>query len=147
MQEKKEYFMNQALLLAQKAFKKNEVPIGVVIVKNEKIISKAYNKRNKTKNAVHHAEIIAVEKACKKLKDWRLEGCEMYVTTLPCPMCAGAIVNSRISFVYYGATNQNSDLFVQIMENSSLNHKTKFEGGVLQEKCSQILKDFFKNKR
>ena len=147
MKYSNDYFMQQALLMAEKAYKKNEVPIGAIIVKNNKIIAKAYNKRNKTKNAVHHAEIIAIEKACKKLKEWRLQNCVMYVTTLPCPMCAGAIVNARLEKVYYGATNENVDLFNQIMSKSSLNHNTLYEGKILEQQCSDILKNFFKKKR
>ena len=143
----KEYFMNEALLLAKKACKKDEVPIGAVIVKDNKIIAKGYNMRNKSKNAVHHAEIIAIQKACKKNKDWRLENCEMYVTTVPCPMCAGAIVNARIKKVYYGATNDNFEIFEDILRKSSLNHVTESEGGVLEDCCASILKNFFKNKR
>ena len=147
MENSKVYFMEQALKQAYKAFLKNEVPIGAVIVKNNKIIGVGYNKRNKSKLATRHAEIIAIEKACKKNKDWRLENCEMYVTAIPCPMCAGAIVNSRIKTVYFGATNENSEIFCNIMSNSYLNHKTNFEGGLLEKECSDILKKFFKNKR
>ena len=143
----KEFYMNQALKLAKIAFKKNEVPIGAVIVKQNKIIAKGYNKRNKTKNAVYHAEIIAIQKACKKLKDWRLEDCDIYVTALPCPMCAGAIVNARIKKVFYGATNDNQYLLNEILSKSSLNHVTDCEGDILEKPCSEILKNFFKSKR
>ena len=118
-------FMEMALLEAEKARKREEVPIGAVIVKNGKVIAKGFNKREKTKSALNHAEIVAIRKACKKLKDWRLEGCEIYVTLKPCPMCAGAIANARIDKVYYGAdeTNTNDNLAEQIFASTRLNHK------------------------
>ena len=121
--------MNLALEMAKKAYKKDEVPIGAVIIKNNKVIAKGYNKREKTQNAILHAEVDAIIKACKKLKSWRLDDCEMYVTLKPCPMCAGAIVNARIKTVYYGATDTNDDekLFEKIMENNlKLNNKTNY---------------------
>ncbi len=145
----KNKYMNLALEMAKKAYQKNEVPIGAVIVKNDKVISKGYNKREKTQNAILHAEIDAIIKACKKLKSWRLDGCEIYVTLKPCPMCAGAIVNSRIKTVYYGAvdTNDNENIFERIMENNlKLNHKTNHYF-LKNNKCENILKTFFKNKR
>ena len=111
-----EKFMSVAIKEAKKANKNDEVPIGAVIVKDGVIVSKSYNKRNKSKIATHHAEILAIEKACKVLGDWRLEGCTIYVTLEPCPMCAGAIMNSRISKVVYGAQELSSDknIFSQI---------------------------------
>ena len=142
-------FMNVAIELAKKAYKKNEVPIGAIIVKNNKIISKAYNRREKTQNAILHAEVDAIIKACKKLKSWRLDDCEMYVTLKPCPMCAGAIVNARIKTVFYGAkdTNDNNNLFEQIVENNlRLNHKTQ-HFYLPNENCENLLKSFFKSKR
>lgn len=105
----KEVYMALALKEAEKAFLKGEVPIGVVIVKDGKIISKAHNTRRKSKNAVNHAEIIAIQKACKRLKDWRLENAEIYVTLEPCPMCAGAIANARIKECYFGAFDKSSE--------------------------------------
>lgn len=140
-------FMSLAIKQAKLAFKNDEIPIGAVIVKNDKVLATAYNKRNKLKSAVAHAEILAIEKSCKKLGDWRLNDCEMYVTCVPCPMCAGAIVNSRLRKVFYGAENENSVLFEKIMKESSLNHKTEFEGGILKNKCSKLLSDFFNQKR
>lgn len=143
-------FMELALREAKKADKKKEVPIGAVIIKNGRVIAVGFNKREKTKNAINHAEIIAIKKACKKLKDWRLENCEMYVTLKPCPMCAGAIVNARIKVCHFGAdeTNSQDNLCEQIFESTRLNHKTalKKEEKYSQE-CSSLLTTFFKSKR
>lgn len=143
-------FMEIALDEAFKAYKKGEVPIGACIVKNGKLISKAHNTREKSKNALKHAEIIAIDKACKKLRDWRLNGCELYVTLKPCPMCAGAIVNARIDKVYYGAdeTNANDNLCEQIFSSERLNHKTELiKMEEYSTQCSNILTKFFKNRR
>lgn len=136
-------FMVKALAQAKKAAEVGEVPIGVVIVKDNIVIARAYNKRNQSKNALHHAEMLAIEKACKKLKDWRLEGCDMFVTLMPCPMCAGAIVNARIERVFFGANNQNNMLFEDILQKSELNHKAQSFGGVMERECTHVLKDFF----
>lgn len=139
-----------ALLEAEKARKREEVPIGAVIVKSGKVIAKGFNKREKTKSALNHAEIVAIRKACKKLKDWRLEGCEIYVTLKPCPMCAGAIANARIDKVYYGAdeTNTNDNLAEQIFASTRLNHKVEMERmDAYSEKCAQMLSAFFRSKR
>jgi tRNA(adenine34) deaminase len=135
--------MVKALAQAKKAAEVGEVPIGVVIVKDNIVIARAYNKRNQSKNALHHAEMLAIEKACKKLKDWRLEGCDMFVTLMPCPMCAGAIVNARIERVFFGANNQNNMLFEDILQKSELNHKAQSFGGVMERECTHVLKDFF----
>ena len=145
-----EKFMAVALKEAKKASKNDEVPIGAVVVKDGVIISKCYNKRNKSKIATHHAEVLAIEKACKVLGDWRLEGCTIYVTLEPCPMCAGAIMNSRISKVVYGAHELSSDknIFSQIVSDTKrLNHKIEVVSGVLGEECSKIISTFFKQKR
>ncbi len=143
-------FMKTAYKLAQKAYDIGEVPIGAVIVKDGKIIAKAYNKRNCKRLATAHAEILAIEKACKKLNDWRLDACEMYVTLEPCPMCAGAIVNSRIKKLYFGAYERKSGSVFsnyQILFKGGLNHTVDAEGGILEEECSMLLKKFFKSKR
>ena len=143
-------FMEMALLEAEKARKREEVPIGAVIVKSGKVIAKGFNKREKTKSALNHAEIVAIRKACKKLKDWRLEGCKIYVTLKPCPMCAGAIANARIDKVYYGAdeTNTNDNLAEQIFASTRLNHKVEMEKlDAYSEKCAQMLSAFFRSKR
>ena len=150
MKNYKEKFMKIALKEAKKAFELGEIPIGAVIVKNGKVISKAYNKRNSSKIATHHAEILAIEKANKKLNDWRLEDAEIYITLEPCSMCAGAIVNARIKKIYFGAYENKSGACLsnhQIPYLSGLNHTTVVEGGILLEDCSNLLKDFFKNKR
>ena len=143
-------FMEMALLEAEKARKREEVPIGAVVVKSGKVIAKGFNKREKTKSALNHAEIVAIRKACKKLKNWRLEGCEIYVTLKPCPMCAGAIANARIDKVYYGAdeTNTNDNLAEQIFASTRLNHKVEMEKlNAYSEKCAQMLSAFFRSKR
>ena len=145
-----EKFMKKALAEAEKAKAIDEVPIGAVIVQNGKIIARAYNKRNKGKIATHHAEILAIEKACKKIGDWRLENCEIYVTLEPCPMCAGAIANARIKKLVFGAfdtAGTNKNLISDILQDTRLNHKVEIEGGVLEEKCRNILTTFFKAKR
>ncbi|MBQ4535205.1 MAG: tRNA adenosine(34) deaminase TadA [Clostridia bacterium] len=145
-----EKFMKKALAEAEKAKAIDEVPIGAVIVQNGKIIARAYNKRNKGKIATHHAEILAIEKACKKIGDWRLENCEIYVTLEPCPMCAGAIANARIKKLVFGAfdtAGTNKNLLSDILQDTRLNHKVEIEGGVLEEKCRNILTTFFKAKR
>ena len=145
-----EKFMKKALAEAEKAKAIDEVPIGAVIVQNGKIIARAYNKRNKGKIATHHAEILAIEKACKKIGDWRLENCEIYVTLEPCPMCAGAIANVRIKKLVFGAfdtAGTNKNLLSDILQDTRLNHKVEIEGGVLEEKCRNILTTFFKTKR
>ena len=143
-------FMEMALLEAEKARKREEVPIGAVVVKNGKVIAKGFNKREKTKSALNHAEVVAIRKACKKLKDWRLEGCEIYVTLKPCPRCAGAIANARIDKVYYGAdeTNTNDNLAEQIFASTRLNHKVEMEKlDAYSKKCAQMLSAFFRSKR
>ena len=143
-------FMEEAIRLAKKANSKKEVPIGAVIVRNDKIISRGFNKREKSKNALNHAEIIAINKACKKLKEWRLENCTLYVTLEPCPMCAGAIANARIKKIFYGAKEKtsNDNLFEKILTSNRLNHKGEIEQLTEYEKtCSSILTEFFKNKR
>jgi len=144
------YYMKKALRLAKKAGKLGEVPIGAVIVKDGEVLSYAFNKRNQKNSATAHAEILAIEKACKKLKDWRLDGAEMYVTLEPCPMCAGAIVNARIKKVYFGAFEKKSGAVFsnfRILFTGGLNHVTDAEGGILEEDCSALLKEFFENKR
>ena len=145
-----EQYMKKALRLAKKAGELGEVPIGAVIVKDGVILSSAYNMRNAKKSATKHAEIIAIEKACKKLGDWRLDGAEMFVTLEPCPMCAGAIVNARIKKVYFGAYERKSGAVLsnhQLLFHGGLNHKAEAEGGVLEKECSALLKKFFESKR
>ena len=145
-----EKFMLLAIEQALKAQKKDEVPIGAVIVLNGKIIAKAYNLMEKKQKATAHAEILAINKACKKLKSWRLLDCEMYVTLEPCPMCAGAIANARMKKVYFGAYELKSGCAqskYRVLTDSGLNHSVEYQGGVMEEKCSQILKEYFRQKR
>ncbi len=143
-----EEFMKLAIELAKKAYKKDEVPVGAVIVKDGKVISKAFNKREKSKDATAHAEVIAIKKACKKLKDFRLVGTEMYVSLEPCVMCTGAILNARIENVYFGAYIKNNSISSsELAERAELNHKTNFSGGHLEEISSKMLTDYFKSKR
>ena len=135
---------------AEKAKKLNEVPIGCVIVKDNKIIGRGYNRRMKDKNTLSHAELNAIKKASKKLKDWRLDDCEMYVTTEPCQMCAGAIVQSRIKKVYIGCMNPKAGCagsIMNLLQVEEFNHQVEIESGVLEEECSGILKDYFKELR
>ncbi len=142
--------MKEAIRLAKKAGEMDEVPIGAVIVKDGKIIARGYNTMEKTQTATAHAEINAINKACKKLGSWRLNGAEMYVTVEPCAMCAGAIVNARLDKVYFGAYEEKSGCAVSkfpILEESGLNHKTEFIGGVEEKICSEIIKNYFKGKR
>lgn len=141
--------MKQALALAQRAYKKDEVPIGAIIVQNGKTIAKAYNKREHSNDATAHAEILAIKKACQKIKDFRLIGCDMYVTLEPCAMCMGAILNSRIENLYFGAyANKPNALSCQeINERAGLNHKTNIVGGVMQSECEELIKTYFANKR
>ncbi len=143
-------FMKEAIKQSKIALQKEEVPIGAVIVKNGKIISRGYNKREACKNALMHAEIVAIDKACKKLGDWRLDDCEIYVTLEPCPMCAGAIANARIKSVFYGAKDKTSKdcLMEKILSSTRLNHKCDFkQDEEANEICAKLLSDFFKNRR
>ena len=132
-----------------KAYSKGEVPVGAVIVRNNKIIAKAYNKREKSQIATYHAEILAIQKACKKLKSWRLDDCDLYVTLEPCPMCAGAILNARIKNIYYAVTDENSGGITRFnLMNNTLNHTVNcVHEKSLEEENKKLIKNFFKNKR
>ena len=145
-----EHFMREALKEAKKAYRKVEVPIGCVIVKDNKIIAKAHNLRETKKKAIAHAEILAIEKACEKLDAWRLEDCELYVTLEPCAMCAGAIINARIKKIYIGAMDEKGGAVgskINLLKDIKLNHSVEYETGILKDECSKILKDFFKKLR
>lgn len=145
----KNKFMMMAYKQAIKAFNQDEVPIGAVIVKDGEIIAKAYNQKEKRNLSTAHAEILAINKASKKL-GWRLDGTEMYVTLEPCPMCAGAIVNARIKKVYFGAYEPKSGSAVSkfdILTSSGLNHVTEYEGGVMEKECSNLISEYFRKKR
>ncbi len=144
-----DFFMKQAIREAKKAFEKNEVPVGCVLVQNDKIISKAYNIRNTKKNALYHAEVLAINKACKIIGDWRLEDCTLYVTIEPCAMCAGAILQSRIKKVVFGAFNLKAGCCGSVLNilDNNFNHKTEIVSGVLEQECEELIKLFFKNLR
>lgn len=143
-------YMRQALKLAQKASALGEVPIGCVIVYEEKVIGRGYNRRNTDKCTLNHAEITAIKKASKYMGDWRLEGCTMYVTLEPCQMCAGACVQARLDRVVIGAMNPKAGCagsILNILQMSEFNHQIEVDRGVLEEESSQILKTFFKSLR
>lgn len=148
--ELKEKFMKEALRQAKKAEKIDEVPIGCVIVYEDKIIARGYNRRNIDKNTLAHAELSAIKKASKKLGDWRLEGCTMYVTLEPCQMCAGAIVQARIDKVVIGSMNPKAGCagsVLNLLQISAFNHQVEIDRGTLEEECSLLLSDFFKKLR
>lgn len=142
--------MIMAYKQAEKAKEKDEVPIGAVIVKDGKVISKGHNLVENTNKATAHAEIIAIEKACKKLKSWRLDGAEIYVTLEPCAMCAGAIANARIKKVYFGAYERKSgcaESKYPVLTDNGLNHSVEYEGGIMEEECASLIKKYFSEKR
>ena len=145
-----EKYMKEAIRQAQKARVLEEVPIGCVIVSDGKIIARGYNRRNTDKNTLSHAELNAIRKASKKLGDWRLEGCTMYVTLEPCQMCAGALVQSRIDRVVVGCMNPKAGCagsILNLLQIPEFNHQVELETGVLEEECSQMMKDFFRELR
>ena len=146
----KEKFMMEALKQARKAYNIEEVPVGAVIVKDGKIIARAYNQKEVKKDTTKHAEIIAIQKASKKLKAWRLTGCDLYVTLEPCAMCTGAIIQSRISNVYIGAMDAKTGCcgsVCNLFNDYKFNHQVNSETGICEEQCSKILRDFFKKLR
>lgn len=145
-----EKYMKEAIKQAKKAYAIGEVPIGCVIVHDGKIISRGYNRRTIDKNTLAHAELAAIKKASKKLNDWRLEGCTMYVTLEPCQMCSGALVQSRIDRVVVGCMNPKAGCagsVLNILQMPEFNHQVELETGVLEEECSQMMKSFFKELR
>ena len=139
-------YMNLALKEAEKALKVEEVPVGVIIVRDGLIIAKAHNKKVKSKSVLDHAEIIALMKATKKLNDWRLDGCDMYVTLEPCQMCMGAIISSRIKNIYIGTLDPKKEKQIDINKYKE-EYDINIEYGIMQEKCEGILKEFFKTLR
>lgn len=143
------FFMKQALKEAEKAYNKGEVPVGAVIVKEGRIISKGYNLKETKKDTIKHAEIIAIEKASKKLNAWRLEDCDIYVTMEPCPMCMGAIINSRIRKIYYGVPDLKAGACGSVIDltNYKFNHIPEYEKNILEEECKGLLQKFFKELR
>ncbi len=145
-----EKYMKEAIKQARKAYALGEVPIGCVIVYEGKIIARGYNRRTIDKNTLAHAELSAIRKASRKLNDWRLEGCTMYVTLEPCQMCSGAIVQSRIDKVVIGCMNPKAGCagsILNLLQMEEFNHQVEMEVGVLEEVCSQMLKEFFKELR
>src|SRR5258708_2819175 len=139
--------MRHALNEARKAAQKGEVPVGAVVVKDGKIISRGHNLTERKQSALTHAEMMALSKATKKLKSWRLNGCDLYVTLEPCGMCAGAIVLSRVENLFYGASDPKAGVvesIARVLENPKLNHRVKVTGGILKEECSRALSEFFK---
>lgn len=144
-----EIFMEEAIRLALLAAERDEVPVGAIAVRDGKIIARAYNTREESKCATHHAEILAIEEACRILGGWRLPGVTLYVTMEPCVMCAGAIINSRIERVVYGAKDHRFGAFGSALDvcEAGLNHKPEVVGGVLGDRCADILSAYFKNKR
>lgn len=145
----KEKYMKEAIKEAIKAQKIGEVPVGAVIVKDNKIITRGHNLRETKMNSLKHAEIIAIDKACKKLGNFRLEDCDLYVTLEPCLMCAGAIVQSRIRKVYFGAFDKKYGAVASVANAFEIksNHKVEYEHGVCIDECKNIIKDFFKELR
>ena len=145
-----EKYMKEAIKQAKKAYALDEVPIGCVIVQDNKIIARGYNRRNTDKNALAHAEISAIKKASKKTGDWRLEDCTMYVTLEPCQMCAGAIVQSRMKKVVIGAMNPKAGCagsIINILQMKQFNHQAEMENGILEKECADMLSTFFKELR
>ena len=142
---REEKFMKAAIKIAQKGLKEGEVPIGAVVVYEDKVVARGYNRRAKLQLASAHAEMMAIDKACKKFGSWRLpEGCELYVTLEPCPMCMGACLNARVDKIFFGAYEQKGrSLTNALAEANLLNHKTEVMGGVREEECSALLSSFF----
>ena len=150
MEKNKEYYMKEALKEAEKAYKKLEVPVGAIIVKDGKIIARGHNQKEKKTDTTKHAEIIAIQKASKKLQSWRLIGCEMFITLEPCPMCAGAIINSRIKKIHIGTMDEKTGAAgskLNLFEDYTFNHTVEIEKGIMKQECETILKKFFKELR
>lgn len=149
-EKSKNRFMKEALKEAKKAYNKLEVPVGAVIVKDGKVIARAYNKKEEKCDTTNHAEILAIKKASKKLNSWRLLNCDMYVTLEPCSMCAGALIQSRIRKVYIGALDPKTGAcgsVLNLLNDYEFNHNVEVENDVLKEECETILKQFFKELR
>ena len=140
-----ERFMSLALDEARAAAAEGETPVGAVIVRGGEVIASAHNTRERSKNALHHAEMLCIDEACRRLGGWRLPGCALYVTLEPCPMCAGAVINSRIERVVFGARDGKAGSFGSVTDLSSLpyNHRPEIKGGVLADECAALLSDFF----
>lgn len=145
-----EKFMKEALKEARKAYDKGEIPVGAVVVCNGKVVARGHNKRAQSGDIFSHAEVVALKKASKKIGDWRLNDCDLFVTLEPCAMCAGAAVNARIRKIYFGAYDEKSGCCGGAADITKIfmpNHKTEAEGGILKQECSLLLKDFFAKRR
>ena len=142
-------FMQEAIKLAKMASEEGEVPVGAVIVKDGKIVARGKNEREKKQNALSHAEIEAINNACKVLNSWRLQDCELYVTLEPCPMCTGAIINARIKTLVFGAYDSKAGSIDSVINlcDYPYNHKPEIYGGICEDECLEVLKDFFKKMR
>lgn len=146
--EEKEKFMRAALKRARKGMLQGEVPVGAVIVYEGKVISSGYNRRAATQLASSHAEMYAIDRACRKFKSWRLPECDLYVTLEPCPMCMGAALNARVRKIYFGAYEQKGrSMTAELAGSNLLNHTLEVEGGVLEKECSELLSGFFRSMR
>ena len=143
------YYMERALELAREAFKLGEVPVGAVVVRDGEIIGEGYNLREREGSVIAHAEVIAIEQACKRLGTWRLSGCTLYVTMEPCPMCAGALVNSRIDRVVYGCKDAAAGCLGSVIDFNSypFNHSFETASGICSRECTELLQEFFRQKR
>lgn len=149
-QSRDEYFMTEALKEGKKAYTLGEIPIGAILVHNGEIISRHHNRRELDQDATAHAEVLVIREACALLKRWRLTGCTLYVTIEPCPMCAGAIINSRIDRVVYGASDYKGgavESLFNVLSHPGLNHEPQLQAGILSDECAQLMKDFFKERR
>lgn len=144
-----EKFMKKALLEAEKAVVEDEVPVGAIAVFDGKIIARAHNNRERTQNAINHAEMLVIQKACKKLASWRLDGVTLYVTIEPCPMCMGAIINARVPRVVYGARDKKAGCCGTLydLNEGKFNHTTQITQGVLEQECGGIIRRYFESKR
>ena len=146
----KEKFMKEALKEAKRAYEKEEIPVGAVIVKDNKIIARAYNQKEEKRDTTKHAQILAIQKASKKIDAWRLQDCEMYVTLEPCSMCAGAIIQARIKKIYIGTMDEKTGAcgsVLNLLEDYKFNHKVEIEKDILKPECEEIIKQFFKELR
>ena len=145
-----EYWIKKALRLAEKAFSEGEVPVGAIVVKDNKIIGRGYNQREALNDPTAHAEIIAITAASNTINDWRLNDCSIYVTKEPCPMCAGAIINARVSKLVFGSYDDKKGCcgsLYQLCGDKRLESITAVKGGIMEEQCSMLLKDFFRSRR
>ena len=146
--EDKIKFMKEALKRAKKGLAQGEVPVGALIVHEGRVVSSGYNRRTKTQTAISHAEMYAIDRACKKFGSWRLPECDLYVTLEPCPMCMGAALNARVRKIYFGAYEQKGrSMTAELAASNLLNHTLEVEGGVLEEECSEVLSGFFRAMR